>query len=275
MSEKYLELIRQNIADVFQDSLMDNDSDIFVYLNFTDESKKKIYDYIDTNIEDAYRIESIVPFMSLLIHYLLFEVTEYHKFDEIDVNRDKEYVLVKYVLIPVYASYISEKIFGLKYPEEYTSVNIMNKQDVLNIIAQKISELDTDEIKTYIVENIYETFIAPIKKVLQELIFNLPEFELLQDYIDDVRYVFNDDEKIKMFKQYLKQNMDKLFYPDYEIPEKINKVYNSLEEVFMELKIDIKNRREQIYKQAEQYYIDVNIGDINNDFFRRYNLNIV
>jgi hypothetical protein len=276
MSQEYLEMLRMNIADVFsENNNTDQDNnEIIVYYKFSDESKQKIKSYIESNLENPNDINEkilrILPFESLLIHYLLY-LNE--NFMELNLLEDLDYLAVKYMLLPTYNCYIAENIFGVRYPDEYTITGITNKTDanIIEQIAGNIEQLDDVEIKNTIIENVYEVFVTPAKMVMKDLIFELPEFKDILEYIDekDLLGALDNMHRIKDFQEYLKRNINKLFEPDYTLPDMLTKTYNNVLDVFKEREIQLKKLHADVKKEIEKCFItDIDLSKVDNEFFR-------
>jgi hypothetical protein len=271
MSQRYIELIRQNIEDVFTERNT-GVKQLLIYYEFSDDTKNEIVNYVLSKTGEMY-LESMLFSQSLLIHFLLYKN---NRPELLDINNNKSYFVVKYLLLPTYTCFISEKIFDLRYPYEFTLKNILNRREVLKEIEKRIDFYARKDFLQDLIENIDEFFFIPITMVLKELIFELKEFRGVDRFIGrNTSEIFDKDDK-NGFVNYLRGFINAgrykdIFEPDFEIPEeRIDKVYKDINEVFETLNIQNINRKEQIRKAVEKRIFE--ITDIKNDFFRRHNL---
>jgi hypothetical protein len=272
MSKEYLELIRQNIEDVFTERDETKDQ-LLIFYDFSDDTKKEIMDYVLSKTGEMY-LESMIISQSLLIHFLLYKTGSP---EVLDIANNKSYFAVKYLLLPIYTCFISEKIFDLRYPYQFTLKNILTKTDILRSIEERINVYVQKDFVMNLVENIDEFFFTPVANVLKELVFDLKEFSGAEEFLGhNTTSIFDKDDKIG-FTHYLRrfiksEKFRDIFEPDFEIPEeKIERVYKNIQEVFESLNIQNNNREKQIRKLVEKKFFEVT--DIKNDFFRKHIFN--
>ena len=263
---EYIQLIKTNVQDIFTETETIKTNEL-VFYTFSNKTKEKIIDYVITTVNDKY-IESMIISQSLLMHYVQFKNNET---SIIDLTKDIDYLIVKYVLIPMYTCFISEKIFGLTYPDEFTLMNISEKSNVLEQIKMKISTYDNDTFKQYLIGHIDELFFVPIVRIVDELVIGLDEFETLEDILTNSGKVIFSSELKNKFRAYLSQRLNDLFYPEYEIPKSKDEmmIFSNLTEALNEIGVRLEKLQKRMYESVSKHIIELDVNDVSNDFFRK------
>ena len=302
---KYLRRMKLLMGEVFNNQ-SDTNNPLFIHYNLSDETKEIIFDKLLSayNIPyddyEKYLLEMLVPFNSLLIHFINFY--ENHLSDNISfsIYRDllkDEYLVIKYAVLPIYMYLFVEKILKLKYPEEFLEdVIINNRREVILEIYQYLQKLSNDENFTnLIIENLDIAFYQPVRFITNLLNSETEEFKDLDKYIN-IDVIFNFEMKSELknilqteFTRYLIQqkNSGKLFLPEYELPKAIDNIYTDITQVFneqynnmeteKEIEQEINRAVEEIRNQNKVITFDELIKnlEVNNDFFRRAVFNII